>query len=189
MTKEEKKEYDKKRYKDNAKLLKQRSKEYYAENKDRIKERDKKYHSDNKEKRNSKSKEWRNANKEKLKLQRRKNYKLRRKNDSLFKLKENIKRLIRQSFKAKSHNKTNRSVEILGCSFNEFKIHIESLFEPWMNWNNYGVFNNSQKTWQIDHIIPIALGITKEEIIKLNHYTNLRPLCSKENLDKRDKLM
>jgi len=59
-----------------------------------------------------------------------------------------------------------------------------------MNWNNYGVYNSKGKrTWNIDHIIPISLAQTKEEIIKLNHHTNLRPLCSKENLGKSNKII
>jgi hypothetical protein len=35
----------------------------------------------------------------------------------------------------------------------------------------------------IDHIVPVSSGKTKDEIIKLNHYTNLQPLCSKINRD------
>jgi 5-methylcytosine-specific restriction endonuclease McrA len=36
----------------------------------------------------------------------------------------------------------------------------------------------------IDHIIPISYGKTEEEVLKLNHYTNLQPLWSIENLQK-----
>jgi 5-methylcytosine-specific restriction endonuclease McrA len=43
--------------------------------------------------------------------------------------------------------------------------------------------------WDIDHIIPISSAGSEENIIKLNHYTNLQPLCSKINRDiKKDKL-
>ena len=39
----------------------------------------------------------------------------------------------------------------------------------------------------MDHIIPISIAETEEDIIRLNHYTNLQPLCSKVNRDiKRD---
>ena len=41
----------------------------------------------------------------------------------------------------------------------------------------------------IDHIIPISTAKTEEEIIKLNHYSNLQPLCSYTNrVIKRDKV-
>ena len=53
-----------------------------------------------------------------------------------------------------------------------------------MNWNNYGIYNGEfNYGWDLDHIIPISLAKSEEEIIKLNHYTNLQPLCSKTNRD------
>lgn len=59
-----------------------------------------------------------------------------------------------------------------------------------MNFENYGKYNpTGPRTWQIDHIIPIDMAKTEDDIIKLNHYTNLRPLCSKENLDKSNKII
>jgi hypothetical protein len=33
----------------------------------------------------------------------------------------------------------------------------------------------------IDHIIPISTANTEDEVIKLNHFTNLKPLCSYTN--------
>ena len=54
-----------------------------------------------------------------------------------------------------------------------------------MNWENKGnpkdgIFELN-KTWDIDHIISLASGTTIDEIIKLNHYINLQPLCSYTN--------
>ena len=59
-----------------------------------------------------------------------------------------------------------------------------------MTWENRGLYNGELNYgWDIDHIIPISSGNTEEEIIKLNHYSNLQPLCSKINRDiKRDRL-
>lgn len=37
------------------------------------------------------------------------------------------------------------------------------------------------KSWDIDHIIPIDSAINEVDIIRLNHYTNLQPLCSYMN--------
>jgi hypothetical protein len=39
-------------------------------------------------------------------------------------------------------------MELLGCSIDEFKKYIESLFEDGMTWQNY-------PAWHIDHIIPV----------------------------------
>ncbi len=59
-----------------------------------------------------------------------------------------------------------------------------------MTWENRGLYNGEfNYGWDIDHIIPISFAKTEEDIIKLNHYTNLQPLCSKINRDiKKDKL-
>lgn len=73
---------------------------------------------------------------------------------------------------------------MLGCSFDKFKSHLESKFESWMSWDNYGKYNGELNYgWDIDHIIPISSATTEEEIIKLNHHTNLQPLCSRVNRD------
>jgi len=57
-----------------------------------------------------------------------------------------------------------------------------------MNWNNWGIYTgNYNENWQLDHISPSSIGTTEEEIIKLNHYTNFQPLCSRKNLEKSNK--
>jgi hypothetical protein len=63
-----------------------------------------------------------------------------------------------------------------------------------MNWNNHGNpidgIYTINKTWDIDHIIPLSSAKTEEDIIKLNHYTNLKPLCTYYNrFIKKDKII
>lgn len=106
----------------------------------------------------------------------------RKKSDPLYRLTINIRSNVRNSFLSKYWRKDNTTKDIIGCSYEEFRHHIESQFESWMNWDNYGLYTGQEKEgWDIDHIIPISSAKTKEELIKLNHYTNLRPLCSKIN--------
>ena len=82
------------------------------------------------------------------------------------------------------YSKTSRTQEILGCSFEEFKIYLESKFENWMSWENRGEYNGEfNYGWDIDHVIPLTHATSKEELVKLSHYTNLQPLCSKINRD------
>ena len=59
-----------------------------------------------------------------------------------------------------------------------------------MTWENYGLYNGELNYgWDIDHIIPISSAKSDIEIIKLNHFSNLQPLCSKINrVIKRDKI-
>jgi hypothetical protein len=61
-------------------------------------------------------------------------------------------------------------------------MELESKFEIWMNWDNYGLYNGEfNYGWDIDHIMPLFSAKTEEDVLKLNHYTNLQPLCSKVN--------
>jgi hypothetical protein len=78
----------------------------------------------------------------------------------------------------------------LGCSLEELKVYIESKFEPWMSWDNYGKYNGGLNYgWDIDHITPISSAKTEEEFHELCHYKNLQPLCSRINRDiKKDKI-
>ena len=113
--------------------------------------------------------------------------------DPLYKLKCNIRSLIGDYIKKGGYNKRTKTTQILGCTFEEFKQHIESKWESWMNWNNYGNPKDGiyelNKTWDIDHITPITLAKTEEGVIALNHYTNLKALCSYVNrFIKKDKL-
>lgn len=111
--------------------------------------------------------------------------------DDLFKLKRRIRSLIVYSFSAKKTNKVSTTEIILGCSFQEFKLYLESQFEHWMTWENYGKFNGTPNFgWDIDHIIPVSSAQNREELIKLNHHTNMRPLCSYVNrYVKRNKII
>ena len=86
-------------------------------------------------------------------------------------------------------NKCGSAVKDLGCSLQEFKLYLESKFEPWMTWDNYGKYNKCKDTWQIDHIKPLSsyLLSNREEVLKACHYANLQPLLAKDNLVKSSK--
>jgi hypothetical protein len=102
--------------------------------------------------------------------------------DSEFRLKNNIASLIRDSFKRKGYKKNTKTFNILGIDYQGFFNHIEKQFTNNMNWGNI-------KEWEIDHIIPISIARNVDEIIKLNHHTNLRPLWKTENRRKSDKIL
>lgn len=134
------------------------------------------YRSLNREKILCKKKEWR---------QRHSNYdSVRCKHDVEFRLK---KRLRTRLWHAMKHDwKTGSAVHDLGCSVAELKIYLESKFEQWMTWENYGPYRKDVKTWNVDHIIPLdAVDLTDcDQLKKVCHFTNLRPLESKKNLIK-----
>ncbi len=99
---------------------------------------------------------------------------------------------VNRSFKVAKQKKKNKTFEILGIDFLGLKEHFESLFEPWMNWENKATKippTSMNEKWDVDHIIPISTAKTTEDVIRLNHYTNLRPLCAYMNrFIKRDNL-
>jgi hypothetical protein len=175
-----------KSYQEYSENNKESSKKYYK-TKDKIVLQKKEYYENNKEKLKQSQKEWRENNKDYTNKIARNKYKT----DPLFKLKRSIRRIIAFSLKNKGLKKTSRAHLILGCSFNDFKTHIESKFEYWMTWDNYGLYNGTLNYgWDIDHIIPLATAINEDEVIRLNHYTNLRPLCSHINrVIKRNKIV
>jgi hypothetical protein len=124
------------------------------------------------------------------KKERRRRYHLKRlETDPLYRLRIAYSRRINKCIK-RFNIKNIHFLNNLGCSLEELKVYIESKFEPWMSWCNYGKYNGGLNYgWDIDHIIPISSAKTEEEFHELCHYKNLQPLCSRINRDiKKDKI-
>jgi len=189
MTKEEKaKEYLKQYYLDNKEKLKEKNKQYRLDNMERLKE----YRLDNKEQRNQYNKQWHLDNKgynkqwhlnnkekkreynEKYNLENKekinKYYKSRRDSEPLFKLTGNTRCLISLSLRNKGYTKKSKTYKILGCEYDFFA--------------NYLDLKNYNEDSHLDHVIPISLADTEEEVILLNHYSNFQLLPSIENIIK-----
>jgi hypothetical protein len=164
----------------NKEQIKAKSKEYHAKSKHVSKA----YQEKNKERLKEYRKEFRAKNWEKVR-QREREAQIRKRQDPFYKLKDALRNRIRASMKSKGYSKKSKTFEILGCSFESFKLHIESQFQSWMNWDNHGNPKDGKlepnKTWDLDHIVPISSAVTEEDVIRLSHYTNFRPLCSYEN--------
>jgi len=95
--------------------------------------------------------------------------------DKVFDMKKRIQKQILRALSRKGYTKKSRSFEILGTDFESFTRWIEDQFVEGMSWAN-------RKDWHLDHIVPISFAQTEEDIIKLNHYTNFRPLWGIENI-------
>jgi len=164
------KEYLRRRYLEKKESETQKSKIRYDLNKEEIKKRNRTYSKNNREKINQRLKVYRNNVLKK---------------DPLYLIKGRINSIIRKALKSKNFIK-NFSInsqwsEIVGCSVSELRTHIESLFLDGMSWEN-------REQWHIDHIIPVSLAKSIKEIIMLSHYSNLRPMWSKDNILKSDKI-
>lgn len=177
------KEYKKSYHLKNKELINISKKEMYKSKKDEILLKRKESYNSNREKKLEYQKEYASLNKEKISAYKMEYQRNRRLSDPVYKLKYVVGRLIRNSLKCKGLSKNKRSKEILGCSIEFFKVYIEERFIDDMSWDNYGTY------WDIDHKIPLATAITEEDVLKLNHYTNLQPLDSYINRNiKRDKI-
>ena len=157
MIQDKNKEY----YQINKEYLKESCKEYYQINKDDKKEKQRNYYINNVEN----IKEYKKENKNKIN----KRFLERYNNDYLFKLICCVRLLISTSIRRGGFSKKSKSIEILGCDFEEFKNHIELQFKEGMTWENHG-------SWHLDHKIPISWADTEEKVYKLNHFSNFQPL-------------
>jgi hypothetical protein len=117
---------------------------------------------------------------------------IRRKIDQVYRMQESVSNAIRRTITVQKGRKGGKTWDYLPYSPKELISHIESLWEPWMDWSNYGLANEKMKTWQIDHIIPQKHlpfdSLQDENFLKCWSLSNLRPLDSIQNIIKGDKL-
>lgn len=184
--KERIKEYRDKYYRlpGNKERKKEWSRKYNLKNIDRKRELGRKYYHDNKER----AQEYRLKNKENIKKQKQKYYsenkehinrhtKERRRTDINFKITHNLRTRLRKALKG--INKSASTIELIGCTIDELRRHIESQFKPWMTWKNYGL-------WDIDHVKAMATfdltcPLQQRECC---NWSNLQPMEHIENIRK-----
>ena len=173
-------------------------KAHYQANKEKKKAQRKARYQANPEKENAQARAYYQADPEKFKAQRKARYHAnpdkenarnkayqqnRWKNDPEYKILCNLRNRVYQAIKGNS--KSASTMDLLGCSIEFLKSHIESQFEDWMTWDNYGY-----DTWHIDHIKPCASFDMSdpEQQKECFHYTNLQPLSASENMSKGAKV-
>lgn len=156
-------------------------KEYYKKNKEELLQKNKTYRENHKEEKKLNDKFYR----ENHKKERNERELIRKNQDPVYKLKCNLRGMIKNSFRRRGFKKKQKGEEIYGCSINKLIEHLIKTYE-----NNY----NEKWDWKylknvhVDHVIPLASANTEEEVIKLCHYTNLQLLKAEDNLNKKDKL-
>lgn len=117
----------------------------------------------------------------------------RRKNDPAYRLRGNLRTAVCGALKDAGGCKGGRSIlRFLPYTMNELRIHLESQFESWMTWSNYGPATPERRTWHIDHIIPQSALIFDDfshpNFIRCWGLANLRPLDSVDNIRKSNKI-
>ena len=131
---EEQRESMRKYIMENPKKWKEYQRKYYEEHKKYYKEYNKEWARKNIEKIRRHSREWQKAHPEIKNLK--------------YRIDHSMSELIMQALKGKKAGWTWET--LVGYTVEDLMKHLESQFEPWMNWDNYG-------KWEIDHKKPRSL--------------------------------
>lgn len=129
-----------------------------------------------------KKKEYKDKHRKEISQKEMKYKKERKRVDVGYRIRHNLGRRICYAINGKDKSKT--TMELLGCSVDYLKKHLENNFTPEMTWDNYGTY------WHVDHKIPCAeFDLSDPDQQKICfHYTNLQPMFWRDNLKKNRKL-
>ncbi len=149
---------------------------WYQDNKDEFNKKNNKKRRDNRDIFGERQRIYLSRNKEKYNETSRKYIKRRRENEPNFKLRLNLRTSISRAIKYGKAIKYVKSFELVGCTIEELRKHLEKSFSPGMKWSNYG-------KWHVDHILPCAsFDLTNhEQQRECFHYSNLQPLWAHDN--------
>lgn len=108
-------------------------------------------------------------------------YHRRKSNDPSYRLKRNMRTRVWQVLRGRS--KSVSTLELLGCSIEHLRAHLESLFQPGMGWDNYG-------TWEVDHVKPCASFDLTDPAQQQAcfRWSNLQPLWQPDNSRKKNRV-
>lgn len=182
----------------NPEKIKERVKKYYEKNKEELYAISRKYKEEHKKETREYLISYKKKNREKI-LEHKRNFYQRHKEEILKsnaayrneRIKQDVSLKLRTYQRARIWRvlRTNNCIskkltmELVGCTKDELKSYLESLFITGMTWDNYG-------KWHIDHIIPCAAFDLSdpEQQKECFHYTNMQPLWARDNLMKSDKM-
>ena len=172
-----------KRWRDsNSQAFKARRKKYYDKNIEKMRSEKREYIKRSKPKKIVYDVEYRKRNKDKIAAYK-KEWEKSKRHEPLFKIKRNLRRRVHHALMGR--NKSDNTFNLIGCSAEDFKKHIESLWLEGMSWDNYG-----PSGWHIDHIKEChTFDLSDPEQQKeCFHYSNQRPLWAKDNLTRPKQL-
>lgn len=169
--------------KKNIENIKHKNKLWFEKNPTYSKNYQKEYNLKNRKKLNDKLKKWRDIKKSNPIHLKKENLKRKEKYN------KDINYRLRQIFRTRINKiikfgRGKKSLVLLGCTLEEFRLYIENKFQDGMSWDNYGY-----RGWHLDHIIPLSIVINEEELHKLFHYTNLQPMWAIDNIKKSNKII
>lgn len=109
------------------------------------------------------------------------------------KMKHSVGVAVRSAIQRQDGFKNSSIWKVLPYNADDLKQHLESLWEPWMSWDNYGgTSNDIRKTWWVDHIVPQSAllfnSLDHPNFLECWSLKNLRPLEKKANMSKGSNL-
>ena len=117
----------------------------------------------------------------------------RRKQDPSWRLRKNVSTSIANNLRGRGYTKDSPCFDYLDYTLEDLREHLESQFEPWMSWDNWGQATADGRTWNIDHIYPHSKlpydSMEHPNFKKCWALDNLRPLCAIENIKKSNKII
>lgn len=183
--KEKRRIYNKQYNLANKENMKSVSHQWRSKNKEHIQSKTKLYYLKNKKEMLLKNKQYKIDHKDKLIFLRRKYEQQRLKTDIKYRILRNYRGRVYQALR---HNwKKGNTIELIGCSAEELKQHIERQWVQGMSWENWGI---GEGKWNIDHIIPCSFFDLSDPVEQhmCFRYQNLQPLWWKDNREKWDKI-
>jgi hypothetical protein len=87
----------------------------------------------------------------------------------------------RLAIAARKGQKSGSAVSDLGCSVADFRLHIESQFQPGMSWDN-------RESFELDHIYPLSKADLSDraQFLAVANWRNYQPLTPSDNVSKGD---
>lgn len=182
-------EYQRKWFADNPGY----QREYYQKTIDRQHEYQKKYKSLHRDEANERCAKWyqehieeQRKKKREYKQQNKKYFadyeRDKKRGDEFYRFKCYIRHFMWESFRRKDWKKCKKTQDIIGCTMEEARSHLE---RTWME--NYGTPYNGEPV-HIDHIVPLSTAKTEDDVIRLCHISNLQYLKPEDNCSKRDSI-
>ena len=147
------------KYKEDPQAFKERKDRYIKSHQEQYKESNRKYKAENRQKCTDYERNKRHS-------------------DPVYRFRTSVRCLIWGYARKKGYTGNKKIWEMVGCDFDTFLVYIQNQFEDGMTLENYG---HGEGCWNIDHITPISTAKTDEDIERLNHYSNLRPMWATDN--------
>jgi len=112
--------------------------------------------------------------------------KQRYRNDNIFKLIKNLRRIQHKALK--NNQKSGHTIDLLMCTVEEWKKHLETQFKEGMSWDNYG---KNVGEWSVDHIIPCSFFDMNDPVEQYMcfRWENTKPMWHIDNIKKGNKMI